>query len=189
MDPDTNKIIISRDVAFIEDERCTMNEVNDGEMSNDNLVYVLDIPDESQRIIENSNPRDVNNTGDVVNEEQNASHIIDDELIPEPPELRRTTRIRRPVDRYVSCVAISDDPLTLNEALSRDDRKYWESAVNDEYNALIENKTWSLATLPEGRKPISCKWTFKIKHNDNGTINRYKARLVAKGFSQRYGLR
>ena len=29
---------------------------------------------------------------------------------------------------------------------------------------------------------------FKLKHNSDGSINRYKARLVAKGFHQQYGI-
>lgn len=72
-------------------------------------------------------------------------------------------------------MALTDDPLTLNEALSGDDRSKWEVAVKEEYDALIENNTWSLVTLPEGRKPIKCKWTFKTKYNENGTISRYKS--------------
>ena len=29
---------------------------------------------------------------------------------------------------------------------------------------------------------------FKIKHNADGSVERYKARLVAQGYSQRYGI-
>lgn len=54
--------------------------------------------------------------------------------------------------------------------------------MDDEYKALIANKTWSLVSLPHGRQPIGCKWVFKVKENADGSINRYKARLVAKGF-------
>lgn len=45
------------------------------------------------------------------------------------------------------------------------------------------NHIWSLVPLPKGRKPISCKWVFKIKHGVNGEIEHYKARLVARGFT------
>ena len=56
--------------------------------------------------------------------------------------------------------------------------------MQDEYNALIENNTWSLTELPKGATPIGCKWIFKIKYNADGTFQRHKARLVAKGFHQ-----
>ena len=53
--------------------------------------------------------------------------------------------------------------------------------------SLIENDTWDLVDLPEGRKPVECKWIFKIKRGSDGSIKRYKVRLVAKGFSQKHG--
>ncbi|XP_071741905.1 uncharacterized protein [Rutidosis leptorrhynchoides] len=42
--------------------------------------------------------------------------------------------------------------------------------------------------IVEDRKPIGCKWIYKIKYKSNGEIERYKARLVAKGYSQIEGL-
>lgn len=44
------------------------------------------------------------------------------------------------------------------------------------------NKTWSLVSLPPGKRPIGYKWVYRIKYKSDGSINRYKARLVAKGF-------
>ncbi|KAJ9546310.1 hypothetical protein OSB04_018853 [Centaurea solstitialis] len=60
--------------------------------------------------------------------------------------------------------------------------------MNEEMEALYRNGTWELTELPMNRKPIGCKWVFKIKYKSNGEIERYKARLVAKGYSQREGL-
>lgn len=45
-----------------------------------------------------------------------------------------------------------------------------------------------MRTLPPGRKPIQCRWIFKIKLGSDGSVERYKARLVAKGFQQKYGI-
>jgi hypothetical protein len=42
--------------------------------------------------------------------------------------------------------------------------------------------------LPDHVKPIGCRWIYKVKHNADGTIERYKARLVAKGYNQVEGL-
>ena len=60
--------------------------------------------------------------------------------------------------------------------------------MDDEYSALMDNKTWRLVPPVKGRNVIECKWVYKIKRKSDGTIDRYKARLVAKGFKQRYGV-
>ena len=60
--------------------------------------------------------------------------------------------------------------------------------MDREIQALENNKTWYLTDLPDGKKPIWCKWIFKTKYNADGTIERHKARLVAKGYSQLEGV-
>ena len=60
----------------------------------------------------------------------------------------------------------------------------WLSAMKQEYNALINNHTWDLVSLPTNRKAVGFKWVFRVKENADGTLNMYKARLVAKGFHQ-----
>lgn len=82
----------------------------------------------------------------------------------------------------------SSEPRTLAEALAGPDGEQWFQAAIEEINALVSNGTWKPVPVPPGRKPIGCKWVFKIKRNADGSIERFKARLVAKGFSQRPGL-
>lgn len=58
----------------------------------------------------------------------------------------------------------------------------------EEIESIRANDTWDLVDLPSGRRPVGCKWVYKIKRDSNGKPIRYKARLVAQGFSQRYGV-
>lgn len=45
-----------------------------------------------------------------------------------------------------------------------------------------------LVELPARRKHISCKWVFKVKHDETGKVGRFKCCLVAKGFLKKYGV-
>ena len=45
-----------------------------------------------------------------------------------------------------------------------------------------------MVSLPKGKKPIGCRWVYKVKQNSDGIISTYKARLVAKGYAQTHGI-
>ena len=77
------------------------------------------------------------------------------------------------------------EPGSLSEAL---DHPQWRQAMKEEYDALLESKTWHLVPFSTKKNLIDCKWVYRIKKKANGTIDRFKARLVAKGFKQRYGI-
>ncbi|KAH9646463.1 retrovirus-related pol polyprotein from transposon RE2 [Citrus sinensis] len=77
------------------------------------------------------------------------------------------------------------EPSNAGEVLS--DTK-WKAAMQDEYNALIRNKTWSLVPMNPEYKLVGCKWVFRTKYNTDGSVSKYKARLVAKGFHQTAGI-
>ncbi|GJY03527.1 ribonuclease H-like domain-containing protein [Tanacetum coccineum] len=77
------------------------------------------------------------------------------------------------------------EPSTYHQACTSKD---WVAAMNTEMEALNKNNTWEVTELPPERKPIGCKWIYKIKYKSNGDIETYKARLVAKGYSQKEGV-
>jgi histone deacetylase 1/2 len=71
------------------------------------------------------------------------------------------------------------EPCTLIEALGDSN---WRKAMEEEYDALMINKTWHLVPPSSKKNLIDCKWVYRIKRRADGTVDRYKARLVAKGF-------
>ena len=64
----------------------------------------------------------------------------------------------------------------------------WCAAMDEEFVALQRQGTWSLVLHSPFQNVVGCKSVYKLKFNNNGSINRYKARLVAKGFHQQYGV-
>lgn len=54
----------------------------------------------------------------------------------------------------------------------------------EEIQGLEENKAWTIEDLLAEKKPISCKWVYRVKYKSDGSIERYKARLVIQGDHQ-----
>ncbi|RXN12697.1 Retrovirus-related Pol poly from transposon TNT 1-94 [Labeo rohita] len=88
------------------------------------------------------------------------------------------------IDYYyrVAC----DVPQTLKETLSSSKSEQWVKAMKEEMDSLIENNTFTLTTLPEGKNAVGGRWVYTIKENPDEII--YKARYVAKGYSQVPGI-
>ena len=80
---------------------------------------------------------------------------------------------------------IEDDPKTYKEAITSRVSAFWKEAINDEMDSILSNNTWVLVDLPQGSKPIGCKWVFRRKCNNDGSVQTFKARLVAKGYTQK----
>jgi hypothetical protein len=81
--------------------------------------------------------------------------------------------------------AISPLPKTYKSALLDSN---WAAAMQAEFNALIENNTWTLVPRPSNSNIVSGKWVFRQKFHSDGSLARYKARWVCRGYSQQQGI-
>ncbi|WOG93565.1 hypothetical protein DCAR_0312851 [Daucus carota subsp. sativus] len=110
-------------------------------------------------------------------------------------ETHRPIRARKPNPKYYGSTFVNNtttnhplpspiEPTCVSQAVKDSN---WRSAMSTEFNALIQNGTWTLVPK-RNQNVIGCKWVFRLKRNSDGTIARYKARLVAKGFHQRPGI-
>ena len=127
--------------------------------------------------------------------------IVPEEQTQQPQEqmpLRRSVRERRSAipDDYIIFLqeheddigVMEDDPINFHQAMQSSNSQKWIKAMNEEIKSMKDNDVWDLVSLPEGTKPIGCKWIFKTKRDSMGNLERYKARLVAKGFTQKEGI-
>lgn len=192
IDPQTKKIAKSRDVVFLKDFR-------EGETKTPAFIK-LQFNEERECDVERNNTPTDKTAYDTDDEENNFVDSIDIEQT-EPklstekqPNLpRKSTRIRKPVNREDYCTyliknEVTKDPETIEEALALPKSKQWIKAMEEECESLITNKTWTFVDLPERQKTLDTKWIFKKKVDSSGKMLRYKARLVARGCKQIEGI-
>lgn len=163
-----------------------------------------DVTEPFERSLEASLPRSLEASlpGSPVYED-----ALDDNIDNEVPEnlddiaetnnrmtLRDRNQIRPPI-RFGDYAMIAADvlnginePNSYKEAMTSSHKDQWVKAMDSEVKSLKENKTWILVDLPKDRKPISCKWIYKIKTNADGSLDKFKARLVARGYTQKKGI-
>jgi hypothetical protein len=171
--PETKKVVYSRDVVFREMKNVVKQEV-------------LPSKEEPEKIEFDLKDDEADSTEEHESEEED----------PHTPVLRRSDRERRLPERYSpfdfrSNFALSitdDDPRTVREAVDSEDGNLWKRAMEEEMASLDKNEAWDLVELPTGRNPIGSKWVFKKKINVEGKVEKYKSQLVAKGYSQVEGI-
>ncbi|CAI7778092.1 unnamed protein product, partial [Closterium sp. NIES-54] len=59
---------------------------------------------------------------------------------------------------YCFLALAPEEPASMEEALAGPDREKWLVSRDAEYQSLLENGTWDLVVLPEGKKAVQCKW-------------------------------
>ena len=158
--PETKKVVYSRDVVFRE-----MKDVDKQE--------VLPSKEEPEKIEFDLKDDESDSTEEHESEEED----------PHTPVLRRSDRERRLPERYsppdfrsnFSLSITDDDPRTVREAVDSEDGNLWKRAMEEEMASLDKNEAWDLVELPAGRKPIGSKWVFKKKMNAEGKVEKYKA--------------
>jgi hypothetical protein len=95
------------------------------------------------------------------------------------------TRYPLPRANTVSLVSAEEEPTYFTQAVKS---KIWRDAMATEFNALIQNGTWTLVSPTPSMNIVGSKWVFRIKRKADGFVERYKARLVAKSFHQQPGV-
>ncbi|KAG7000350.1 Retrovirus-related Pol polyprotein from transposon TNT [Fusarium oxysporum f. sp. conglutinans] len=80
------------------------------------------------------------------------------------------------------------EPKTMTEALQGPQREHWLRAIHSELRSLLTKGTWRMLDRNQAHnRPLTVKWVFKVKKNEDGNLDKFKARLVVRGFEQQFG--
>ena len=168
-DPISRKIVRSRDVVFLEGQL-----VDDGDKVEKASSYV-EIPIRIDPVVlpsVHANHKGELQEGNGVIENEGYPTVDDVELIeqvdgelplsPYEPPLRRSTRERQPSTRYPpnEYVMVIDrgESETYQEAILHESKKEWIKAMEEEVRSLLENHTYDLVKLPQGKRALRNKW-------------------------------
>ena len=76
------------------------------------------------------------------------------------------------------------DSLLYKEAISRNDYKLWNKAMNDKVQQLICSNTWEIVYPPNNTNVIGTQFVYKTKRLADNLIKKQKARLIVQGIYQ-----
>nr|GEY72080.1 hypothetical protein [Tanacetum cinerariifolium] len=77
------------------------------------------------------------------------------------------------------------EPKSVKEALID---PAWIESMQEELHQFIRLDVWELVPSPDGIKPLTLKWLFKNKHDEENTVIRNKTHLVVRGYRQEEGI-
>lgn len=83
--------------------------------------------------------------------------------------------------QFLAFITISCEPTSFKKTMEDTN---WRLAVRHEIDALEDSDPWEIVILPKGKKALACKWVFRLKFIEDGTLERHKARLVVCGNKQ-----
>nr|GEZ47630.1 hypothetical protein [Tanacetum cinerariifolium] len=80
-----------------------------------------------------------------------------------------------------------DHPLEQNVKEAMTDPA-WIDSMQEELFQFKRLDVWVLVPAPDNISPLTLKWLFKNKHDEEQTVNRNKSRLVVRGYRHEEGI-
>nr|GEY29571.1 retrovirus-related Pol polyprotein from transposon TNT 1-94 [Tanacetum cinerariifolium] len=81
--------------------------------------------------------------------------------------------------------AITVEPKNVKEAIND---PAWIESMQEDLLQFKRMDVWVLVPTPDNISPLTLKWKFKNKHDEEQTVIRNKSRLVVRGYRQEEGL-
>nr|GEZ20282.1 hypothetical protein [Tanacetum cinerariifolium] len=110
-----------------------------------------------------------------------------EQVIGEPsrPVLTRN-QLRSDGDMCMYALTVSTiEPKNVKEAMTD---PAWIESIQEELLQFKRLDVWVLVPVPDNISPLTLKWLFKNKHDEEQTVIRNKSRLVVRGYCQEEGI-
>ena len=166
-DPMSRKIVRSRDVVFLEDQLVDGDKIEKDSSSVEIPIRIYPVVPPTMHDNHGGELQEgdgfTENKDDLIVDDVEPTEQVDGELPPPPyePPFRRSTRERHlftryPPNEYVM-LTNEGDPKTYQEAILHESKKEWVKAMQEEVRFLLENHTYDLVKLPQGKKALKKK--------------------------------
>ncbi|GKE42708.1 retrovirus-related pol polyprotein from transposon TNT 1-94 [Tanacetum coccineum] len=110
-----------------------------------------------------------------------------EQVIGEPSRLVLTrNQLQSDGDMCMYALTVSTmEPKNVKEAMTG---RAWIESMQEELLQFKRLDVWVLVPAPDNIKPLTLKWLFKNKHDEENTVIRNKTRLVVRGYRQEEGI-
>jgi hypothetical protein len=79
---------------------------------------------------------------------------------------------------------LDEEPTTFEEAFQKGQ---WKEAMTKEQRSIMKNEVWEIVPRTKEKSVVASKWVYKIKHEEDESVDKYKARFIARGFFEKEG--
>ncbi|KAJ9551621.1 hypothetical protein OSB04_015666 [Centaurea solstitialis] len=171
-DPESQKIIVSRDVIFNENSSWKWDRTSDPSHKPDmfwvHWPSLIDTGEGPVAEVVNTEGGDGDGAEQTQPQDgvgQNNRHL--------KMGMERNNHLN--YEDQIDLHNCHDDMKTSNYHEAKDN-PMWVKAMTEEIDSIEKNGTWELVERPNNATIIGLKWVFKVKRDANGSISRYKAR-------------
>ncbi|TYK05792.1 gag/pol protein [Cucumis melo var. makuwa] len=159
-DPQENRVFVSKNATFLKEDHMRDHKPR-------GKLVLNEATDESTRVVDEVGPS--SRVDETITSGQ--SHPSQSLRMP-----RRSGRVVSQPNHYLGLtetqVVIPDngveDTLSYKQAMNDVDKDQWVKVMDLEMESMYFNSVWELIDLPEGVKPIGCKWNYKRKRDSTG---------------------
>ena len=89
---------------------------------------------------------------------------------------------------YANRAGVVIVPKNYTDAIKSEERDEWLESMQKEMEYHRINKNWTLVEKRRDAKWLDSRWVYRVRKNNDSSVNAFKDIMVIKGFKQRHTL-